>query len=51
MSLLEVTSLQKIYTTRLGGSRVQALKSVSFSVSRGNTSPSWASPAPARPRS
>ena len=29
MSLLEVTSLQKIYTTRLGGSRVHALKSVS----------------------
>lgn len=35
MSLLEVTSLQKIYTTRLGGSRVQALKSVSFSVEQG----------------
>ena len=35
MSLLEVTSLQKIYTPRLGGSRVQALKSVSFSVEQG----------------
>ena len=35
MSLLEVTRLQKIYTTRLGGSRVQALKSVSFSVEQG----------------
>ena len=35
MSLLEVNSLQKIYTTRLGGSKVQALKSVSFAVEEG----------------
>ena len=35
MSLLEVTSLEKIYTTRLGGNRVQALKSVSFQVEQG----------------
>ncbi len=35
MSLLEVNSLQKIYTTRLGGSKVQALKSVSFTVEEG----------------
>ena len=35
MSLLEVNSLQKIYTTRLGGSKVQALKSVTFSVEEG----------------
>ena len=35
MSLLEVNSLQKIYTTRLGGSKVQALKSVSFTVAEG----------------
>ena len=35
MPLLEVNSLQKIYTTRLGGSKVQALKSVSFTVEEG----------------
>ena len=35
MSLLEVNSLQKIYTTRLGGNKVQALKSVTFSVEEG----------------
>ena len=35
MPLLEVNSLQKIYTTRLGGSKVQALKSVTFSVEEG----------------
>lgn len=34
-SILEVKCLQKIYTTRLGGNQVQALKSVSFSVERG----------------
>ena len=32
---MEVNSLQKIYTTRLGGSKVQALKSVTFSVEEG----------------
>ena len=37
MSLLEVNSLQKIYTTRLGGSKVQALKSVTFSVEEGES--------------
>ena len=35
MSLLEVNSLQKIYTTRLGGNKVQALKNVSFTVEEG----------------
>ena len=35
MSLLEVNSLQKIYTTRLGGSKVQALKNVNFTVEEG----------------
>lgn len=34
-SILVVKCLQKIYTTRLGGNQVQALKSVSFSVERG----------------
>ena len=35
MSLLEVSNLKKIYTTRFGGSQVQALSSVSFSVVEG----------------
>ena len=35
MSILEVLSLQKVYTTRLGGNRVEALKNVSFSVEKG----------------
>ena len=35
MSLLEVNHLQKIYTTRLGGSKVQALKGVTFTVEQG----------------
>ena len=30
--LLEVKNLKKIYTTRLGGNKVQALENVSFSV-------------------
>lgn len=35
MSLLEVSNLKKIYTTRFGGNQVQALKNVSFSVESG----------------
>ena len=35
MSILEVKGLQKVYVTRLGGSRVEALRNVSFSVERG----------------
>ena len=35
MSILEVKDLQKIYTTRFGGQKVQALQSVSFSVEKG----------------
>lgn len=35
MAILEVHSLQKIYTTRLAGNKVQALSDVSFSVNRG----------------
>ena len=34
MSILEVSGLKKIYTTRLGGSRVEALKNENFSVER-----------------
>ena len=35
MALLEVQHLQKIYTTRFGGSQVTALSDVSFSVEPG----------------
>ena len=35
MALLEVSHLKKIYTTRLGGAKIQALKDVSFSVEAG----------------
>ena len=35
MALLEVSGLKKIYTTRFGGSQVQALSSVTFSVAEG----------------
>lgn len=32
MSILEVTGLKKVYSTRLGGNKVEALKNVNFSV-------------------
>lgn len=35
MSMLEVTGLKKVYTTRFGGNQVQALKNVNFSVEQG----------------
>lgn len=35
MPILDVISLQKIYTTRFGGNQVQALSNVSFSVEKG----------------
>lgn len=35
MSILEVSSLKKIYTTRFGGNQVEALKNVNFSVEQG----------------
>ena len=35
MAVLEVNGLKKIYTTRFGGNRVQALTNVSFAVERG----------------
>ncbi len=35
MSILEVKGLQKVYTTRLGGHKVEALKNVNFSVEQG----------------
>ncbi len=35
MSILEVNNVKKIYTTRFGGSKVQALQNVNFSVETG----------------
>ena len=35
MSILEVSGLRKVYTSRLGGSRVEALRNVSFTVEQG----------------
>lgn len=35
MSLLEVKNLKKVYTTRLGGNKVQALEDVNFTVEQG----------------
>lgn len=35
MSILEVNGIKKVYTTRFGGNRVEALKHVSFSVEDG----------------
>ena len=35
MSLLEVTNVKKIYSTRFGGNKVQALSNVTFSVEEG----------------
>ena len=35
MSILEVKSLKKVYTTRFGGNKVEALKNVNFSVEQG----------------
>lgn len=32
MALLEVTNIKKIYSTRFGGNKVQALSNVSFSI-------------------
>ena len=35
MNILEVNGVQKIYTTRFGGNKVEALKSVTFAVEQG----------------
>ncbi len=35
MALLEVKNLKKVYTTRLGGNKVQALENVNFTVEQG----------------
>ena len=36
MAILEVNNLKKVYTTRLGGNQVEALKNLSFSVEEGD---------------
>ena len=35
MSILEVSGLKKVYSTRFGGNKVEALKNVNFSVEQG----------------
>ena len=35
MAILEVKNVKKIYTTRFGGSQVQALQNVNFQVEKG----------------
>lgn len=35
MAILEVSNLQKVYTTRFGGNRVVALSNVNFTVEKG----------------
>ena len=35
MALLEVTNIKKIFSTRFGGNKVQALSNVTFSVEEG----------------
>lgn len=48
MSILCVSGVGKICTTRFGGNQVEALKNVSFEVEQGDVWPVWASPAPGR---
>lgn len=50
MAVLEVQHLKKVYTTRFGGNRVQALSDVNFSVGE-NTWRLWVSPAPGKQHS
>ena len=35
MNILDVSRVQKIYSSRFGGNKVEALKNVSFSVEQG----------------
>ena len=42
MALLSVSEVGKIYTTRLGGNKVEALKSVTFDVEKGEYVVVWA---------
>lgn len=43
MALLEVKNVKKIYTTRFGGNKVEALRDVNFSVEPGDMWQSWES--------
>lgn len=43
MALLEVKNVKKIYTTRFGGNKVEALRDVNFSVEPGEYVASWES--------
>ena len=49
MAVLEVHHLKKIYTTRLGGARVQALTDVNFPWKRESMWRSWENPVPEKP--
>lgn len=49
MSILEVSHLKKVYTTRFGGQKVEALSDVSFSVEEGEFVAIMGGPARARP--
>ena len=50
MHLLEVKNLRKVYTTRFGGAKVEALSNVSFTVEKGEYTASWGNLAQERPR-
>lgn len=43
MALLEVKNVKKIYTTRFGGNKVEALRDVNFSVEPGEYVAIWES--------
>ena len=43
MAILEVNNSKKIYSTRFGGNKVQALANVTFSVEKGEIHSHWAS--------
>ena len=45
MAILEVNNLKKIYTTRFGGAKVQALANVSFTVEDGEFAAIMGAPA------
>lgn len=48
MALLEVTNIKKIYSTRFGGNKVQALSNVSFSIEKGEFVAIMENPVPER---
>ena len=41
MAFLEVKNVKKVYTTRFGTNKVEALKNVNFTAERVNTLQSW----------